>query len=140
MSQALTLARPYARAAFAAARDEGRVDAWSQALGFAAQVAGDARVSDLLINPELARERMVSEQNAAMFRREVLALFDDDPQARDILEGTMEDMTAEELRELTSLSQTAYDSKRFGIKMGDEVPMTVTNRAYTSPIWYSPAK
>ena len=33
---------------------------------------------------------------------------------------------------------TAYDAKRFDIKMGDEVPMTVTNRAYTSPIWYSP--
>lgn len=57
-------------------------------------------------------ERMMSEQNAAVFRRDMLALFDDDPQARDILEGTMEDMTAEELRELTGLSQTAYDSKR----------------------------
>ena len=35
---------------------------------------------------------------------------------------------------------TAYDQKRFGIKMPDYVPMTVTDRAYTSPIWYSPAK
>jgi hypothetical protein len=34
---------------------------------------------------------------------------------------------------------TAYDAKRFGVKMDPEVPMTVTNRAYTSPIWYSPA-
>ena len=33
---------------------------------------------------------------------------------------------------------TAYDCKRFGITMDNEVPMTVTNRAYTSPIWYSP--
>jgi hypothetical protein len=33
---------------------------------------------------------------------------------------------------------TAYDQKRFGIKMADYVPMTVTDRAYTSPIWYSP--
>jgi hypothetical protein len=33
---------------------------------------------------------------------------------------------------------TAYDCKRFGEKMDDQVPMTVTNRAYTSPIWYSP--
>lgn len=54
MSQALTLARPYARAAFGAARDEARVDAWSQALAFAAQVAADPRVSGLLLNPELA--------------------------------------------------------------------------------------
>ena len=33
---------------------------------------------------------------------------------------------------------TAYDCKRFGITMDPQVPMTVTNRAYTSPIWYSP--
>jgi hypothetical protein len=35
---------------------------------------------------------------------------------------------------------TAYDQKRYGIKMPDSVPMTVTDRAYTSPIWYSPAQ
>ncbi|MEQ1587428.1 MAG: DUF3604 domain-containing protein [Cyclobacteriaceae bacterium] len=35
---------------------------------------------------------------------------------------------------------TAYDQKRFGIKMPDYVPMIVTDRAYTSPIWYTPAK
>ena len=34
---------------------------------------------------------------------------------------------------------TAYDAKRFGVKMPKEVPMTTTERAYTSPIWYSPA-
>jgi hypothetical protein len=33
---------------------------------------------------------------------------------------------------------TAYDAKRFGITMPPEVPMTVTERAYTSPIWYTP--
>jgi hypothetical protein len=33
---------------------------------------------------------------------------------------------------------TAYDQKRFEIKMADDVPMTVTERAYTSPIWYTP--
>ena len=60
MSQALTLGRPYARAAFAAARDEGRLDAWSQALGFAAQVAADPRVSGLLLNPELTRDQAVT--------------------------------------------------------------------------------
>ena len=35
---------------------------------------------------------------------------------------------------------TCYDCKRFGIKMPDYVPMTVTDRAYTSPVWYSPTK
>jgi hypothetical protein len=33
---------------------------------------------------------------------------------------------------------TAYDAKRFGVKMPPEVPMTTTERAYTSPIWYTP--
>ena len=33
---------------------------------------------------------------------------------------------------------TAYDAKRFGVKMPDYVPMTVTDRAYTSPVWYTP--
>jgi hypothetical protein len=35
---------------------------------------------------------------------------------------------------------TAYDAKRFGVKMPDYVPMTVTDRVYTSPVWYSPAQ
>ena len=33
---------------------------------------------------------------------------------------------------------TAYEAKRFGIEMPDEVPMITTERAYTSPIWYTP--
>ncbi len=35
---------------------------------------------------------------------------------------------------------TAYDAKRFGIKMDKDVPMKAQQRAYTSPIWYTPAK
>jgi hypothetical protein len=35
---------------------------------------------------------------------------------------------------------TAYDAKRFGIDdLPEEVPMIVQDRAYTSPIWYTPS-
>jgi hypothetical protein len=33
---------------------------------------------------------------------------------------------------------TAYDAKRFSITLPPEVPMTTQERAYTSPIWYTP--
>jgi hypothetical protein len=33
---------------------------------------------------------------------------------------------------------TAYDAKKFGIKLPPEVPMITQERAYTSPIWYTP--
>ncbi|CAD0184632.1 hypothetical protein RUESEDTHA_01514 [Ruegeria sp. THAF57] len=34
---------------------------------------------------------------------------------------------------------TAYEAKRFGVEMPNYVPMVTTERAYTSPIWYSPS-
>jgi len=33
---------------------------------------------------------------------------------------------------------TAYDAVRYKVKMDKKVPMTTTERAYTSPIWYTP--
>jgi hypothetical protein len=33
---------------------------------------------------------------------------------------------------------TAYDAKRYSVKMSDDVRMTTQERAYTSPIWYAP--
>ncbi|HYJ04937.1 MAG TPA: DUF3604 domain-containing protein [Chthoniobacterales bacterium] len=35
---------------------------------------------------------------------------------------------------------TAYDAKRFGVKPLSGTRMTIIERAYTSPIWYTPAK
>ncbi len=35
---------------------------------------------------------------------------------------------------------TAYEAQRFGITMSADVPMTTQERAYTSPIWYSPER
>jgi hypothetical protein len=33
---------------------------------------------------------------------------------------------------------TAYDAKFFKVKMPEGTPMIVQDRAYTSPIWYTP--
>jgi len=35
---------------------------------------------------------------------------------------------------------TAHEAQRYGVTMSDEVPMTTQERAYTSPIWYTPSK
>src|SRR5215217_497075 len=34
---------------------------------------------------------------------------------------------------------TAYDARYFGVRLAPEVPTSVQERAYTSPIWYSPS-
>lgn len=80
MSQALTLARPYARAAFNAARDEGRIKAWSDALAFAARVAGDPQAAAALkhpqLTPRLAAQLLVNDASDATFVRFVEMLAD----------------------------------------------------------------
>jgi F-type H+-transporting ATPase subunit delta len=60
MSQALTLARPYARAAFAIAREAGAAAQWSDAFAFAARVSADPRVKSLLGHPQLGRADAVA--------------------------------------------------------------------------------
>ena len=54
MSQAFTLARPYARAAFALAKERGDLGGWSKALTVAAQLVADPRVAALVEHPSLA--------------------------------------------------------------------------------------
>jgi len=80
MSQALTLARPYARAAFAIAKDAGAFAPWSDALGFAARVAADPQAAAVLGHPALTREQAVellSPEGAAPAFRDFLALLAD---------------------------------------------------------------
>jgi len=59
-----------------------------------------------------AEDWLIDEEEAGLLRRNILAIFDDDPVAQIIVEGMMEEMNAEELRELSGLDKTAYDSKR----------------------------
>lgn len=60
MSSALTLARPYARAAFESARGQGLLASWAEKLEFAADVAADPRVGALFGNPRLSGNQLSS--------------------------------------------------------------------------------
>jgi F-type H+-transporting ATPase subunit delta len=58
MADRLTIARPYARAAFEEARANGGLAPWSQALQTAAEVVKDSRVETLLGNPHVTPEEL----------------------------------------------------------------------------------
>ncbi len=80
MSQEITLARPYARAAFAIARDRGDFAGWSQALAFSARVAADPQVAPLLGHPSLSDAdavALLASESAPAEQREFLALLAD---------------------------------------------------------------
>jgi F-type H+-transporting ATPase subunit delta len=53
MSEALTLARPYARAAFDLAASASAAPAWSTALAASAALAAESRIASLLEDPRL---------------------------------------------------------------------------------------
>jgi hypothetical protein len=40
--------------------------------------------------------------------------------------------------EITTPRWTAFDARIFGIDMGEDTVMKLQERAYTSPIWYTP--
>lgn len=60
MSSALTLARPYARAAFELARNGGALAAWSEKLAFSAQLAANPELAELLGNPRLGAAQQLA--------------------------------------------------------------------------------
>ena len=60
MAEAAPIARPYAKAALMAARDAKALPAWSKALQLSAGLGADARIADLLTNPQLSGDQIVS--------------------------------------------------------------------------------
>jgi F-type H+-transporting ATPase subunit delta len=81
MTQPLTIARPYARAAYEIAAADGSQNAWAEKLAFAAQVAAEPQVTALFGDPRVPVHALVSlflradEAAGSVFKRflEVLA-------------------------------------------------------------------
>ena len=62
MAESITIARPYAKAAFQAAKDSQALTEWSEMFGYASAVAADEEVQTILDHPALT-----SEQKAQFF-------------------------------------------------------------------------
>ncbi|MFG6668164.1 F0F1 ATP synthase subunit delta [Halomonas sp. HNIBRBA4712] len=60
MAELLTVARPYAKAAFEYARDQQAFDSWSQALGFLSVAAANDDLRRVLGSPRIANEQKVA--------------------------------------------------------------------------------
>jgi F-type H+-transporting ATPase subunit delta len=56
----ITIARPYARAAFAEAREDGRLEQWNEALQTAAEVIADPRIERLLGSPHVSPQELAA--------------------------------------------------------------------------------
>ena len=57
MAELTTLARPYAKAVFDAAKEQDAVDYWDQALALAGLIAANEAVKNILANPGLSERR-----------------------------------------------------------------------------------
>jgi F-type H+-transporting ATPase subunit delta len=58
MAESVTIARPYAEAAFKLAREKKQFDAWSRMLQLLALVAQDARVAQSITDPNVSSEQL----------------------------------------------------------------------------------
>ena len=60
MQEQLTLARPYAQAAFEYARDESALSQWSEALSFLSALVADAELRRVINDPRVGRQRLLA--------------------------------------------------------------------------------
>ncbi|GAA5524637.1 ATP synthase subunit delta [Microbulbifer aestuariivivens] len=138
MAELSTLARPYAKAAFAYAQQASDLSGWSAALATAAAVSQSEKVSELLENPQLTSEqradiflsiisddlsesgknfiRLLAENHRLPLLPEISALFEElKAQAESTLE--VEVVSARALSD----AQAAELTKALGNKFGREV-------------------
>ncbi len=80
--------------------------------GVVVSVEAEDGGASVLPIPQSAEEVAMSDEGASRIRDAITSLFDDDTKAKDLVEGIMEEFTREELRDLTDLDETAYDTKR----------------------------
>jgi len=59
MAERSTLARPYAEAAFEQAREEGKLEQWSEMLEFLKGVVSDRTMAGIIADPRVERARLV---------------------------------------------------------------------------------
>lgn len=132
MSQALTLARPYARAAFSLASEQGRLPQFSQQLAFAATAVSQPSVQTVLSDPRVAAGALVDvllpPEGDATFRQflvvlgenrrlallpEIAGLFDQlRAEAEKVVKATITSAQALDAAELAKLTESLR--KRFG--------------------------
>lgn len=82
MAELITLARPYAQAAFATAKEDGALAQWSETLALAARIAADPQVAEYVlgnpvVEPEAAAEFFVQSTKADGKLANLLALMAD---------------------------------------------------------------
>jgi F-type H+-transporting ATPase subunit delta len=59
MAENSTIARPYAQAVFELAKEQGRLQQWSEMLQLAAMVVADANVKSLIGNPRVDKQQLM---------------------------------------------------------------------------------
>jgi F-type H+-transporting ATPase subunit delta len=65
MAESITIARPYAKAAFSAAKDSGTLDQWSEMLAYSSLVAKNENMVVVLDHPALTSQQKASVFNDA---------------------------------------------------------------------------
>lgn len=60
MAEAITVARPYANAAFAIAQEKGELKAWSDLLAVLAQCVADPEMQSIITSPAVSDEQIVT--------------------------------------------------------------------------------